>query len=103
MSAMIIEQVTNNCIEFWGYSQEEMKGKSLLDFLHPNDAESTKNIAAIGLLDIDPIRGFKNRYMHKNGVVICNEWNTTRTFNNVCLGDCKLIPESEFEDKKPDA
>ncbi len=100
MSKMIIERVTNNCIEFWGYSQDEMEGQSLSNFLHPNDLERTLEIANVGLFDMDAIRGFVNRYMHKNGEVIHNEWNTGKTFNNVCFGDCKLITESEFYHKK---
>ncbi len=96
MEAMVIERVTNNCVDFWGYEQSEMEGMNLLKFLHPNDIDATLEIATTGLFDMDVIRGFKNRYMRKDGEVAFNYWNTGKTFNNVCEGECKLITEEEF-------
>ena len=56
-----------------GYAPEEMIGHSAVDFVYPDDLESTRNemrLARSGL----HMRNFETRYVHKNGRVISLVW-----------------------------
>jgi PAS domain S-box-containing protein len=56
-----------------GYSVEELEGKRFLDFVHPDDVESTVN--AIGALqERREVLSFENRYRRKDGEYRWIEW-----------------------------
>ncbi|CAB0150281.1 Cyclic di-GMP phosphodiesterase Gmr [Pseudidiomarina piscicola] len=57
----------------FGYPPEEMIGKSMFEFIHPEDHEATRAVAAeimAGEHKVD----FKNRYIRKNGEVAYLLW-----------------------------
>ncbi|MDP1990837.1 MAG: PAS domain-containing protein, partial [Syntrophales bacterium] len=56
-----------------GYALSELEGKRLLDFVHPDDVEST--LKAVGeLAQAKEVLNFVNRYRHKNGSYRWIEW-----------------------------
>jgi diguanylate cyclase (GGDEF)-like protein/PAS domain S-box-containing protein len=59
-----------------GYTQEEMRAKPLLGFVHPEDRESTTAAAAILRRGSDVV-GFQNRYRAKDGIYHWIEWACT--------------------------
>ena len=56
-----------------GYSLDELEGKRFLDFVHPDDLESTLQAVA-SLTDQKAILNFENRYRHKDGSYRWIEW-----------------------------
>lgn len=56
-----------------GYSLSELEGKYFLDYLHPDDLNSTLTTIA-QLSQQQPIHSFVNRYFHKNGSYRWLEW-----------------------------
>jgi PAS domain S-box-containing protein len=56
-----------------GYTINELLGKPFLDFVHPDDIESTIN-AISKLSEQNKVEGFINRYKHKNGTYRYIEW-----------------------------
>ena len=56
-----------------GYSQGELMNRTFLDFVHPDDMESTRSTAA-KLFEHKSVRGFINRFRHKDGSYRWLEW-----------------------------
>lgn len=56
-----------------GYKPEQLTGKILFDFIHPDDKERTKQIAAKVMAGED-LTHVENRYIHKNGSVVTLMW-----------------------------
>ncbi len=66
-----------------GYTDEELLGKSFIEFIHPDDVESTlKDVETLS--EGKPTVNFVNRFRCKNGTYKWLEWNT------------KPIPEEEI-------
>lgn|GEM_PF-6409983 len=59
-----------------GYAEHEMLGHSVIEFIHPDDLEST--IASMGrrFASRSTVHGFQNRYRHQDGTYRWLEWNT---------------------------
>jgi PAS domain S-box-containing protein len=58
-----------------GYSTEELLAKPWLEFVHPEDKETTENVKAT-LVDGKEIYQFENRYVCKDGSVKWLSWNS---------------------------
>ena len=57
-----------------GYTPQEMMGRSLRDFIHPDDLSRT--VAEMGqVMGGRPSAGFENRYLRKDGSVVHFMWN----------------------------
>lgn len=56
-----------------GYTSDELIGRKYIDFVHPDDIDSTKKIEG-NLLEGDKITQFVNRYKHKNGQWVYLNW-----------------------------
>lgn len=54
------------CERIFGYTQEEMVGQAMMDFVAPEDRESTRQEAA-QIMAGRPRIGFENRYIRKDG------------------------------------
>jgi len=63
-----------------GYTTEELTSRPLLEFVHPEDRESTAE-ALEQLGDRKDLRGFTNRYICKDGSVVWLEWHA-RAYNH---------------------
>jgi PAS domain S-box-containing protein len=64
-------KVSNGWTKLLGYSREEMEGKSVTDFIHPDDIDATSYIFS-KIDEIPPV--FSNRYKCKNGGYKIIEW-----------------------------
>jgi diguanylate cyclase (GGDEF)-like protein/PAS domain S-box-containing protein len=61
------------CTAIFGYLPEEMIGRLILDFIHPDDRDHT--IAEMGyVLEGGSRKGFENRYLRKDGNVVHIMW-----------------------------
>lgn len=61
------------CQAIFGYAQEEMMGRFVLEFIHPDDMART--VAEMGhVRDGQPRLGFENRYLRKDGSVVHIMW-----------------------------
>ena len=59
--------------EVLGYKSEEMEGQPFLNFVHPDDIDST--LSALGdLIHQKTVQGFTNRYRRKDGTYRYIEW-----------------------------
>ena len=57
----------------FGYRPEEMVGKPMIDFVHPDDRERTLQTAAEVVAGAEKI-GFENRYLRKDGGIAYLSW-----------------------------
>lgn len=57
----------------WGYTPEELKGKSYMELVHPDDVVITEQ-AANEIIAGGEFTTFENRYIRKNGDVAFNIW-----------------------------
>jgi len=65
--------VSAACKRILGYNPDEMIGKALIDFVHPDDKERTL-LTAQYIMAGNPIQNFENRYIHKDGSPIPLIW-----------------------------
>jgi len=65
-----------------GWSEEELKSRPIVDFLHPEDVERTLVEAARIHAGEDPVPGFANRYMTKSLEYRWLEWNSSDLYDN---------------------
>lgn len=61
------------CLAIFGYTPQEMVGRRVLDFIHPDDKART--VAEMGqVMQGQPRLGFENRYLRKDGSVAHIMW-----------------------------
>jgi PAS domain S-box-containing protein len=60
----------------FGYTEEELLARPFLDFVHPDDRRSTRDVLA-GLAAGNDILGYENRIICADGSVCWLEWNTS--------------------------
>lgn len=65
--------VSAACEQLLGYTREEMQGRLMLDFVHPDDRQRTLD-AARHVAAGQQQSGFENRYLHKDGRVVHLMW-----------------------------
>lgn len=61
------------CEQLLGYTADEMIGTAMLDYLHPDDIESTLEVAS-QVMSGQPQTQFENRYQRKDGGVVHILW-----------------------------
>jgi len=90
--------VTGACEAIFGYTPEEMVGKTMLDMVHPEDRERT-------LQSIDRVMGgylqryFENRYIRKDGQVAYISWSASWSEDHkVRIGVARDITQRKFDD-----
>jgi two-component system sensor kinase FixL len=64
----------------FGYTREELMAKRFLDFVHPEDADSTLK-AVSALASQEKVFSFENRYRCKDGTYRWLEWSSVPTGN----------------------
>ncbi|MBN2521330.1 MAG: PAS domain-containing protein [Bacteroidales bacterium] len=79
-----------------GYSQDELENHKFLDFVHPDDLEST--IKAISELKKQrQVLNFVNRYKRKDGTYKFIEWRSTPSGNRIYAAARDITERIEFE------
>ena len=66
-------QINSACERNWGYTADELIGRSYLSLLHPNDIDRTLQTAE-QVVNGQPVRNFENRYLRKDGSIVNNRW-----------------------------
>jgi PAS domain S-box-containing protein len=61
-----LQQVNPAWTQFLGWSAEELTGRPMIEFIHPEDHEATRAVRA-RIHQGEPIRGFENRYRCRDG------------------------------------
>lgn len=59
--------------QLFGYTPDEMVGRNMLDMVHPDDRETTLAMAT-RVQAGELVRGFENRYLHRDGHVVHVLW-----------------------------
>ncbi len=72
-SAGNLVQVSPSSLAILGYRPEEMIGHSGIDFIHPDDLDSTREEMRAGRRG-QQIRNFDARYVHKDGRAVMLNW-----------------------------
>ncbi len=68
-------KVNNKWSELLGYSKEEIINRSFMDFIHPDDVDST--VQAMAKLSVqNPVVDFTNRYRRKDGSYRWLQWHS---------------------------
>ena len=65
--------VSAACEALWGYTPEEMIGRSSADLVHPDDREKSR-LANLEIMAGNPVTNFENRYLRKDGKVVDVLW-----------------------------
>jgi diguanylate cyclase (GGDEF)-like protein/PAS domain S-box-containing protein len=65
--------VSAACEPLLGYRSEEMQGRLMLDFVHPDDHRRTLDMAR-QVIAGQPQLNFENRYLHRDGHVVHLMW-----------------------------
>ncbi len=68
--------------EILGYSTHELQGRKFLDFVHPDDLQTTLDAMQL-LSDQNPILDFTNRYRTRNGDYRFIEWHSVPVGNRI--------------------
>nr|WP_278251850.1 PAS domain S-box protein [Sabulibacter ruber] len=93
-----ITQINAAGSRIWGYSPEELKGLNILNIVHPEDREKTRN-AGRNVLQGASYHHYRNRYLHKNGSLVYMDWSTVFSHERqvmYCIGrDISLQVEAE--------
>ncbi len=63
-------------IKILGYSEQELLNKSFLEFIHPDDVKSTREVVEKKLQTGITVQTFENRYRCKNGNYCWLNWNS---------------------------
>lgn len=67
------QYVSAACEQVFGFTQEEMMGKTVQELVHPDDRDRTLNLASQVMAGTDSTQ-FENRYLRKNGEVVHIMW-----------------------------
>ena len=67
-------QVSPSVTKILGYRPEEMVGHSAVDFIHPDDLDSTRQEMRAARRGQQQVRIFEARYPHKDGRTVTLEW-----------------------------
>lgn len=70
------KKVNPACLQLLGYSEAELIAKPFIDFVHPDDKQSTLDEMA-HQIQIGSSLNFENRYMRKDGSMVWLSWRAT--------------------------
>ena len=65
--------VSAACEALWGYTPEELIGKSCAEMVHPEDREKSR-LANLEIMAGHPVTDFENRYVRKDGTIVNVLW-----------------------------
>ena len=79
-----------------GYSSDELKGRRFLDFVHPDDLESTLEAVAV-LSEQQALPNFVNRYRHQDGSYRWLEWRSIPVGNLIYAAARDITERKQVE------
>lgn len=65
--------VSDACEGLIGYRADELVGTPITDYMHPDDLAATR-ASIVRVMNGQPHRDFRNRYIHKNGAIVHILW-----------------------------
>lgn len=80
-----------------GYELSQLEGKRFIDFIHPDDMESTLN-SIYKLSNQNEVIGFTNRYRAKDGSYKFIEWNSYPAGNRIYAAARDITERKKAED-----
>lgn len=90
--------VSAACEQVLGYTREELQGRLMLDFVHPDDRQRTLDVAR-QVIAGQPLLNFENRYLRKDGRVAHLQWSarwSERNFMRIAVA--RDVSESKRSD-----
>lgn len=73
----VVLQISQSVSQIWGYEPQEIVGKVFLDFIYPEDRDTSLN-AMSELGSGKPLFNYENRYLRKDGSIVYMLWNSTQ-------------------------
>ena len=83
--------------ETLGYSADEIIGRPLLDFVHPDDRERTAATRQTQLTEKGYF-GFENRYVRRDGGIVWLSWNVARDQGQIYCNGRDITHEKRAQD-----
>ncbi|GGD71604.1 PAS domain-containing protein [Lacimicrobium alkaliphilum] len=65
--------VSDACKSLLGYDAEELLGKAITDYMHPDDLETSRS-SIVRVMSGKPHLDFRNRYIRKDGGIVHILW-----------------------------
>lgn len=94
------KKVNPACLQILGYAEEELLAKPFIDFVHPDDKQSTLDEMA-RQINIGSSLDFENRYMRKDGSSLWLSWRATYDKNDgITYAIARDITERKEAEKK---
>jgi len=91
MSTLLIDRITNNCEKYWGYDKAEMEGMDIRKLIHKEDLEESIKLADLSMLGTEPIFGYRNKHIAKDGAILHLLWDAFQTINNKCFCSIRIL------------
>ncbi|TVQ21992.1 MAG: PAS domain S-box protein [Spirochaetaceae bacterium] len=86
--------VNDAWLDILGYRPDELVGRSLLDYLHPDDHDATVALVR-RMRDGERVRLFRNRYRSRAGEYRWCEWNAVMSANGEIFAAARDITDQE--------
>lgn len=94
------KKVNPACLQILGYAEEELLAKPFIDFVHPDDKQSTLDEMA-RQTKIGSSLDFENRYMRKDGTPLWLSWRATYDKNDgITYATARDITDRKESEKK---
>lgn len=91
-----VVQVSAACERIFGYAPSEMIGRSLIDFIHPEDRAKTMDEARLVMAG-RPRVGFENRYLRKDGRLVHIMWSALlSSTDRIRIGVARDVTEGKL-------
>ncbi len=100
MQTLLIQNITDNCKDVWGWTKEEMEWRDITEMIHPDDLAESVSLADESIIvEGKTINSYKNRHINKAGNVVYLKWVTTETFNYQTLCIIQQISKEQFDEQ----
>jgi PAS domain S-box-containing protein len=83
-----VQHVNKHAERMFGYRPDEMIGRCVMEFIHPDDQEMTYELN-LRIGSGVPVNTFINRYLHKDGTVVPVMWSAAMSESQdtiICIG-----------------
>jgi len=84
----VVQHVNKHAERMFGYRPEELIGRCVMEFIHPEDQEEARELNG-RICGGAPVSAFINRYIHKDGTVVPVMWSAAMSESQdtiICIG-----------------